>query len=319
LAVDPDRIDAFRFERLAAQGRERLPDDPGGAARLLREALALWMGPPLEEFAGQPFADTEIARLNELRLTAVEDRFDAELMLGRHAAAAGELREHVRAHPLRERLVGQLMLALYRSGRQAEALAAHQRARAMLVDELGVDPGPALRRLEQQILRQDQALEWRARSERQAAATIDSQAAAPNPAPSRDEQRWVTVVRAHVDATDGAEAVAARFPERLRREVRRHGGALVDDGAAALTAVFGAPVAHEDDAQRAVRAMRAVTNFAGSVSLAAAPVTVRAEDRHRLGQRRARAVLRGLQRARRRRRGRRRAGCRSPSRGGRRR
>ena len=125
------------------------------AAETLREALALWRGPPLADFAYEPFAQAAIARLEELRLAALERRIEADLALGRHADVVGELKELVSAHPLREGFRAQLMLALYRSGRQAEALEVYRDARRSLVEELGIDPSPALQELEQAILRQE--------------------------------------------------------------------------------------------------------------------------------------------------------------------
>src|SRR6266516_2066939 len=129
------------------------------AADRLREALALWRGPPLAEFAYDSFAQIEIARLEELRLSGIEERIEADLALGRDRDIIPELEALVAKNPLRERLRGQLMLALYRSGRQAHALDAYQRARRTLVEELGIEPGPALQRLEQAILQQDGSLE----------------------------------------------------------------------------------------------------------------------------------------------------------------
>ena len=125
----------------------------------LREALGLWRGPALADFALEPFAQVEIARLEERRTAAREDLLDAELELGRHAQLVGELEALVAEHPLRERLRGQLMLALYRSGRQAEALEAYREARETLVEELGIEPSPELQQLEQAILRHDQELD----------------------------------------------------------------------------------------------------------------------------------------------------------------
>ena len=124
----------------------------------LREALALWRGPALADFAYERFAHAAIARLEEIRLAALELRIDADLALGHDRELVGELEALVVEHPLRERFRGHLMLALYRSGRQAEALDAYQAARRALVDELGIDPSPALQELEQAILRQDPAL-----------------------------------------------------------------------------------------------------------------------------------------------------------------
>jgi SARP family transcriptional regulator, regulator of embCAB operon len=151
-------VDANRFERLAAEGRRALESDPAEAADRLRDALALWHGAPLAEFAYEPFARAEIARLDELRQAALEDRIDADLRLGRHAALVPELETLVAARPLRERLLGQQMLALYRSGRQADALATYRNARTAFREELGLEPSLSLRQLEQAILAQDLAL-----------------------------------------------------------------------------------------------------------------------------------------------------------------
>lgn len=162
LAVDPGEIDATVFERLVAAGRAALAvGDVTGAEAKLREALALWHGPALADVAYESFAQTEIARLEELRLTATEDRVEADLRLGRHAELVPELEALVAAHPLRERLRAHQMLALYRAGRQADALAAYREAAARLRDELGLEPGPGLRELEAAILRQDPAVDAR--------------------------------------------------------------------------------------------------------------------------------------------------------------
>jgi predicted ATPase/DNA-binding SARP family transcriptional activator len=154
LAVDPGAVDVFEFDRLALAGRSALTiGDAGGAAETLGAALDLWRGPVPTDL---PQAET--LRLEELRLGAQEDRIDAELALGRHAQLVGELERLVAEQPLREGLRGQLMLALYRSGRQADALAVYQRARRTLVDELGIEPGESLRKLERAILAQDPSL-----------------------------------------------------------------------------------------------------------------------------------------------------------------
>jgi hypothetical protein len=126
---------------------------------LPREALALWRGPPLDDVATEPFAALEIRRLEELRLAAVEMAIDQDIAVGRHAGVLGELETLVAQEPLRERLHALRMIALYRSGRQAAALDAYRRAREALVDEVGVEPGPELRRLHEAILRQDPALD----------------------------------------------------------------------------------------------------------------------------------------------------------------
>jgi DNA-binding SARP family transcriptional activator len=151
--VGPDDVDTRRFERLLADGRRAADaDDPARASETLREAVAMWRGAPLADFAYEPFAQREIARLEELRLVALECRIDADLALGRHADLVGELEALVDEHPLRERLRGQLMVALYRCGRQAEALDAYRDCRTRLVVDLGLEPGPALRELEAKIL-----------------------------------------------------------------------------------------------------------------------------------------------------------------------
>ena len=159
LAVDPDRIDAARFERLVAEARLVLDSAPDRAAALLRMALSLWRGEPLADFSFEPFAQSEITRLTELRLAALEDRIEAELALGGHAALCGELAQLVREHPLRERLSSQQMVALYRCGRQAEALRAYADLREALLEQMGIDPSPSLVELEKAILRQEPALE----------------------------------------------------------------------------------------------------------------------------------------------------------------
>jgi DNA-binding SARP family transcriptional activator/streptogramin lyase len=160
LVVEPGELDLDRFQRLCSEGREQLErGDAEGAAGTLRGALALWNGPPLADFTYEPFAGDEIARLEELHLSALEERIEADLALRRHRQLVPELDALVREHPLRERLRGQQMLALYRSGRQADALETYRQARATLVGELGLEPGPALQQLERQILTHDPELE----------------------------------------------------------------------------------------------------------------------------------------------------------------
>jgi DNA-binding SARP family transcriptional activator len=156
IKLAPGQLDLDRFERLVQEAGGAGPPE---AADKLREALALWRGPALADFAYEPFAQAPIGRLEEVHLLAVEMRVDADLALGRHAALVAELDALAAEHPLRERLRGQLMFALYRSGRQAEALAAYQSTRRVMVDELGIEPSAALQELERAILRQDPALE----------------------------------------------------------------------------------------------------------------------------------------------------------------
>ena len=160
LGVDPEGFDLYRFQQLTAEGQQLLSHgDAAAARRVLGGALELWRGTPLADVAGEPFAQPEIARLEELHLAAIETRVEADLTLGAHAQLVGELEALVAREPLRERLRGQLMLALYRCGRQAEALEAYRDGRRALVDELGIEPGKPLQELEQAILRQDAALD----------------------------------------------------------------------------------------------------------------------------------------------------------------
>ena len=159
LTVEPGQVDADRFQGMLEEARRaRAEGKPEEAAEELRRALALWRGPALADFAYESFAQTEIARLDELQLTALEERIEADLALGRHAELVGELEALVARHPLRERLRGQLMLALYRSDRQAEALHVYQEGRLALAEELGLEPSQGLQRLERQILEQDPEL-----------------------------------------------------------------------------------------------------------------------------------------------------------------
>jgi DNA-binding SARP family transcriptional activator len=160
LRVEPDQLDLHRFERLVDEGRSLLARGlAADASGRLYEALALWRGPALADFTYESFAQPAIARLEEIRLAALEIRIDADLALGRHDELVGEIEALVAEHPLRERLRTQLMTALYRSGRQAEALDVYQDARRALVDGLGIAPSPALQDLERAILRQDPALD----------------------------------------------------------------------------------------------------------------------------------------------------------------
>ena len=250
LRLAPGDRDSDRFEELLAKGRGELERrDAANAAETLRTALALWRGPALADVRFEMFAQAEVARLEELRLACSEARIDADLALGRHADVVGELEALVAEHPLSEHLRGQLMLALYRSGRQAEALAAYGEARRMLVGELGIDPSPELRELEQSILRQEAGLP---------AVLPESPAA-----PARALRRRVTCLVA--DLSGSAELGELLDPEILRPLLVRcheamqmvcekYGGAVHDSIGDGVVAVFGMPVAHEDDALRAVRA-----------------------------------------------------------------
>jgi DNA-binding SARP family transcriptional activator/tetratricopeptide (TPR) repeat protein len=251
LAVDPGQVDANRFRRLLDEAADA---EPPRRAALLRQALNLWRGPALADFTYEPFAQAEIAVLEELRLTAIEDRVDAELALGRHRELVGELGGLVAGHPYRERMRGQLMVALYRDGRQAEALHVYQEGRRTLVEELGIEPGPALAALETAILRQDPSL--------------DSH---PAPDPDGAVTAWLppgrrTVSVVFTELAESGVAGDAADPEVVRRLVtgcfesarriiEHHGGAVQGLIGGVVVAVFGVPTAHEDDALRAARAV----------------------------------------------------------------
>jgi DNA-binding SARP family transcriptional activator/DNA-binding beta-propeller fold protein YncE len=172
LRVPAEAVDAHRFETLAAEAWRTLQDDAEAALATFARALAFWRGPALVEFAFADFAQREIRRLEELRLETVEGRFEAMLQLGRHGAVVAELETRVAEHPLRERLRGQLMLALYRSGRQAEALEVYRDVRRLMADELGLEPGGELQRLERAILAQDPSLDAPVAHPRPKAASV---------------------------------------------------------------------------------------------------------------------------------------------------
>jgi DNA-binding SARP family transcriptional activator len=202
LRVDEGELDVARFESLVAAAREQLSaGNAKAAAKGLREALELWRGPALREFRAEPFAEIAAARLEDARLAAVEDRLQAELDSGEAARVVPELEELVAAEPLRERPRELLMLALYRAGRQADALDLYRRTRDLFVEELGIEPGPALRELEQAVLRQDTALRAPPRHPRPV-----SQPGAEPPQPRR---RWPLAVAAVAAVLVAAAAVAA--------------------------------------------------------------------------------------------------------------
>jgi WD40 repeat protein/serine/threonine protein kinase/DNA-binding winged helix-turn-helix (wHTH) protein len=159
LHAEASEVDVLQFEALVEEARRTLPADPAAAVGALDEALGLWRGPALGDLAGQLSLQPEIARLEELRMAATEERIAAELGLGRHTELVPELETLTSRHPLRERLWGHLMLALYRSGRQGDALAAYRRAREILAEELGIDPSRELQRLQEQVLNQDPVLD----------------------------------------------------------------------------------------------------------------------------------------------------------------
>ena len=251
LALRAEEVDANRFEQLLAEARS---SEPAKRARLLREALALWRGPALSDLAEEEFARIAAARLDELHVIAVEERLEADLELGRQADLVAELEQLVAQHPLRERLRGLLMLALYRCGRQAEALEVYRAARLALADELGLEPSPKLRELERRMLRQDPALA--------APAEVQSD----EPEPFAAERRLVSVLAATPPGADDPEEHRRRLDETLasvRDVLERHGGVLERFGPEGLVALFGADRPQDDDAIRAASAARELGLDAG--------------------------------------------------------
>ncbi len=262
LTIDREQVDANRFQRLVEEATSK--SAPTRAAKL-REALGLWRGPALAEFVYQPFAQTAIAALEELRLSAIEERVDADLESGRHQELVGELEGLAAEYPLRERLREQLMLALYRGGRQAESLKVFEDTRRMLVEELGIEPGPRLQRLESAILRQDPSLELRLHAE------LSTRTSEPGPLVSSGAERgWLASARKTVtvlvaDLTVSSYLGGSSDPEVVRWVAKRgfdaaadvlnrHGATVEGFIGGVVVAVFGVPTAHEDDALRAVRA-----------------------------------------------------------------
>ncbi len=266
--IDPDAIDLHRFERLLEEGSRALASgDPAGAAERLRTALSLWRGPPLADFTYEPFAEPAIMRLEELRVAALENRIDADLALGKHGDLVGELQSLVLEHPLRERLRGQLMLALYRSGRQAEALEVYRDGRRILLDELGIDPSPTLQELEKAILRQDPRVrgpEPVPVEPLAAAAQIPAGVVTSDGVRTvGDEVRPVTILFADVVgstalgerlAPDEAKALVGECVTIMSRAVEEYGGTVQAYQGDGICAYFGVPSAHENDPERAALA-----------------------------------------------------------------
>jgi DNA-binding SARP family transcriptional activator len=258
LKVDRSEVDLSRFEGLLGEARNA---DPTNAAQMLREALALWRGQPLADLTYEPFVQAEIARLEELRWVALEQRIDADLANGRHSELVGELEALVCEHPLRERLRCQLMLALYRSGRQAEALEGYRDARRELSEHLGLEPCDELKRLEQAILRQDPALELTEKPPRP-----------PVVRPSRAPDRSLLIFPERLEGVDAlcrlaAPLAASHQPRELiiARVVEKEdlAGAttalaelragILADGLAVRTAAFSSPAPARDVVRLAFR------------------------------------------------------------------
>ena len=241
LDVEPDQIDIRRFRRLA--GEARLASVQADRVARAREALSLWRGPALSDLAYEPFAVLEQSLLEDERLGVYRDLFDAELELGAHARVLDEIEALVHTSPYDERLRRQLMLALYRDGRQADALAAYQEARRVLVDDLGLEPGRELRSLHESILNQSAELDLAPRHRERLAPV----------------RKTVTVVSAGLHdegASLDPEALHLRRGELyagVKAAADYHGG-VVERAGDAVMAVFGLPVSREDDSLRAVRA-----------------------------------------------------------------
>jgi DNA-binding SARP family transcriptional activator len=240
--LEPNQLDLQRFEQLLSDGSDALAaGDPAAARATLDEALALWRGPPLADFAYESFAQGAIARLEEMRVHALELRIEAQLELGVHARVILELEALVAAHPFRERLRAQLMLALYRDGRQVEALDVYRRTREEFVAELGIEPGPALQTLEQAILRQDPTLELAAPERSVLVAPQDARRhgeliALAEPLATRP-RRELILARLVASGAD-LEASAALANE--------HRNALVARGVSARAIAFTSPAPGED-------------------------------------------------------------------------
>jgi class 3 adenylate cyclase len=257
ISAGEGELDALRFRRLLTDARSE-PDLARGTM-LLREALSLWRGNALADVGFEGPAAIEAERLDELRLDAVALRVERDLALGRHAQLVGELQSLVEAHPLRERLRALLMLALYRSGRQAEALGVYAATSRLLDSELGLEPSEELRRLERQVLVHDSALELEP-----VVAPVRATPTPPADAPAaHDLRKTVTVLFADVtNFTSFGEgldpetlrATMSRYFDTMRAAIERHGGTVEKFVGDEVMAVFGVPVAREDDALRAVRA-----------------------------------------------------------------
>ncbi|HEY2940460.1 MAG TPA: AfsR/SARP family transcriptional regulator [Gaiellaceae bacterium] len=250
----PGELDLGRFESLVASAQGA--GEPSRRAELLREALSLWRGPALAEFRDEPFARAASRRLGELRLSALEQRLEADLQLGDDSRLIPELESLVTAEPLREGPRRQLMLALYRSGRQADALERYREGRRLLVDELGIEPGPALQELEQAILRQDPALgERRERSVPRRGAVVSLGSRLVDLlAPLCADGRELLLVELAADPEDLRERSVGL--ERLR-------ASLVARGVEARTACFTSESASDDLARLAAEQAAELVVVAG--------------------------------------------------------
>ena len=251
VSVAPGQLDLHRFEELVTQAQGA---EPATASALLREALSMWRGAPLGDFAYEAFAQAEIARLEELRLGAIEQRIEADLALGRQSELVAEVERLVTEHPLRERLRGQLMLALYRSGRQADALERFQALRRLLDEELGLEPGEQLKQLQKAILAHDTSLDAPARAEppvRRDTVLIALEG-------SGDVEPLLTLARPLVQSQPGRELVIAHVVEpgdlsAATAALGERTAGLASDGIAARAAAFSSDAFGPDVARLASR------------------------------------------------------------------
>ena len=251
LRVGPDELDLARFERLVEEARAA---EPGSAAEKLREALTLWRGAPLAELAEDASAAAEVARLEELRVVALEECIEAELAVGRHGELVLDLEALAAAHPYRERVRGQLMLALYRSGRQAQALECYQELRRLLDDELGLEPGEPLKQLQKAVLAHDPSLDGPERGEpislREAvvlaiggSADLDRLLSVARPLVQSDPRRELVIAQV-VEAEELSNATAALGERRA---------AIESEGVAVRAAAFSSRSPGDDVARLASR------------------------------------------------------------------
>jgi DNA-binding SARP family transcriptional activator len=267
LAADPEAVDVNRFERMVESGQRTLA--AGGneeAIAELRAALALWRGRPLEGLEDYAFASAEAERLDDVRLGALEARFEAELALGRHQAVIGELRALSNAHPARETLRYQLMLALYRNGRQADALAAYAQARRHLVEELGIEPSARLRDLERAILQHDPALALEP-------AAGEEPAEEPEPAATGLRTFLIARVIGYARYTrergdDAGSALARAFADAARSAAKEHAGELVEARGDEALCAFGSARAALRAAVELQRRLRTTPESGGPFPLA---------------------------------------------------
>jgi predicted ATPase/DNA-binding SARP family transcriptional activator len=268
--LEAGELDLSEFERLTADARAE--QDPVRAAERWRAALSLWRGPALADLRFEGFASREAERLNELRLSALLERIEADLALGRHAELVGELEALVAEHPLQERLRGRLMLALYRSGRQAEALEVYRATRSLLAEELGLEPSQELQRVERLVLTQDPELDLP-----EPVAAEPPEPAEPSPVQRPERvRRLVSVVFAELAGSaalgerldpESLHDVLARYAESCAEVLERHGGTVERFAGDAVVAIFGFPETHEDDAWRAVCAAAEVRGAVGDLGL----------------------------------------------------